>query len=114
MACGEISPHSKTPAPRRVTSRSSCKVFKWCAATLAIFSLQELEPISMAAKVNIRGAAPENWLCGQDTRPGRGEAVMKVEEAVEQRSTAEKIAGFPWNFLTCHCITGYEELRMEP
>ena len=53
MASGEIRPVSKTLLPSRVTSRSSCSVFNRCAETLAIFNLQELEPISMAANVGI-------------------------------------------------------------
>ncbi len=55
MASGDTSPDSKTLAPNRVTSRSSCTVRNWCATTLEIFNLQELEPISMAAKVGMAG-----------------------------------------------------------
>src|SRR3954470_12509628 len=53
MASGEIKPDSKTLEPRRVTSRSSCSVFNWCATTRAILSRHELEPTSMAAKVGM-------------------------------------------------------------
>lgn len=54
MASGETNPVSKTLVPKRVTSRSSCKVFRRCATTRAILSRQELDPISMAAKVAAR------------------------------------------------------------
>src|ERR1700679_2318453 len=53
MASGEMSPVSKTLPPRRVTSRSSARVLSRCACTRAIFNLQELEPMSIAAKVGM-------------------------------------------------------------
>src|SRR5580698_2758952 len=53
MASGETTPLSKTLAPSRVTSRSSCSTFSWCCWTRAIFNRQELEPMSIAAYVCI-------------------------------------------------------------
>jgi hypothetical protein len=61
IASGEISPDSKTLAPSLVTSRSSCKVRNWCATTFAIFNLQELEPISIAAKVGMKDSSSHHY-----------------------------------------------------
>src|SRR5581483_3021060 len=53
MASGEMRPDSNTDDPSRVTSRSSCSVFKRCDTTRAIFRRQELDPTSIAAKVGM-------------------------------------------------------------
>src|SRR6202012_1129557 len=53
IAPGKTTPDSKTLAPSRVTSRSSANVFRRCVTTLAIFNLQEFDPISIAANVGI-------------------------------------------------------------
>src|ERR1035438_10060978 len=80
---GEISPDSNTLEPSLVTSRSSARVFKRCATTLAIFNLHEFEPISIAANVGIGflGSSPggrEFSLCGQDTRPARLSVLLRI------------------------------------
>src|SRR5271170_782255 len=64
MACGEISPLSKTLAPSRVTSRSSCNTLSLCCTTRAIFNRQEFDPISIAAYVCISWRVPLDFSLG--------------------------------------------------
>ena len=58
IASGEISPVSKTLSPSRVTSRSSCSIFRWCCCTAAIASRHEFDPISMACLLYTSTPAP--------------------------------------------------------
>src|SRR5438105_14663168 len=53
IAFGEKEPVRKTLSPRRVTSRSSWRVWRRLPRVLAILRRTELEPISTAAKVGI-------------------------------------------------------------
>src|SRR5438270_12499042 len=56
IAFGENVPVRNTLSPRRVTSRSSCRVRRRLPLVLAILRRTELEPISTAAKVGISQA----------------------------------------------------------